>query len=288
MSLVFRFPAEQDLALLRKVLWHARIGHHYRQEGREQWIVLVDDGQAEQAKSVIARWMEGDRFDTLPEVSAAPGAGRQIGMALKAVPITALLVVAALLVFGMQWLLPTPTLLAMVIVPESLSANGLGSLQDTLSSGQWWRLLSPVLLHFGPMHLAFNLIWIWVFGRQVEVIDGGWRWLMFVILWGIMSNLAQYATGTVLFGGLSGVVYALMGYVWWNARRNARYGYQMPPWLLGLSVFWMVLGLVPLPDAWGWPQMGNGAHAGGLAIGLLTAMACQRGRWRQIRVEEGA
>lgn len=283
MSLVFRFPAEQELALLRKVLWQVHIAHYYRQEDHEQWIILADDAQAEQAKSIVSRWLEGDQFDTPLETSSAPSTARQVITALQRVPMTALVVVAAVMVFLLQsvWGMQVESLLAIVPITSIEGQWWAGALvQDTLLSGQWWRLLTPVFMHFGMMHLTFNLVWIWVFGRQVEWIDGAWRWLAFIVLWGVVSNVTQYACGSAWFGGLSGIVYGVMGYVWWNARYNARSGYQIPPWLLSLSLVWVLLGMLPIPESWGWPQMGNGAHLGGLVIGVITALVCQRGQWR--------
>lgn len=283
MSLVLRFPAEQELSLLRKVLWQAHIGHHYRQEHHEQWIILADDAQVEQAKMIVTRWLEDDHFETPVDMPSAPSTLRQILMALYGVPTTALLVVLTVGIFLLQslWGMQVESWLSIVPLAFIKGQWWAGTLvPDTLLTGQWWRLITPIFMHFGVMHLTFNLVWIWVFGRQVEWIDGAWRWLLFTLLWGIVSNLVQYACGSPWFGGLSGVVYGLMGYVWWNARYRPKNGYQMPPWLLGISLVWIVLGMLPIPASWGWPQMGNGAHLGGLIMGIVTAWGCRHGRWR--------
>ena len=94
-------------------------------------------------------------------------------------------------------------------------------------------------MHFGVLHLVFNLLWLWVFGRQIEAIDGGWRFALVVVLSGVAANLAQYATGSVLFGGLSGIDFAVIGYVFIAARRRPALGYQMQR---SLMIFMLISG----------------------------------------------
>jgi GlpG protein len=80
--------------------------------------------------------------------------------------------------------------------------------------GQWWRLVSPMLLHFGILHLAMNGMWYWELGgasncaRAMDLLG-------LTLLFSLVSNLAQHFTsGPSLFGGLSGVLYGLLGHCW--------------------------------------------------------------------------
>src|SRR6056300_912827 len=78
---------------------------------------------------------------------------------------------------------------------------------------EWWRLITPMFIHFSLTHLAFNCLWVYVIGSKIELIDGYFTFINLVIFSSIISNLAQhYFGGSALFGGLSGVIYGLLGY----------------------------------------------------------------------------
>jgi len=150
-------------------------------------------------------------------------------------------------------------------------ANGglaFGNLGDALASGQLWRLLSPAFLHFGWMHLIFNMLWLWYFGRQVEARRGSRRMLTLLLFAGLGANLAQYATGTVLFGGMSGVDFALLAYVWLMSWRAPRSGFFVPQMLVVFMLGWLVFAMTDMAAMVGFGNVANEAHLGGLVVGL--------------------
>ncbi len=139
--------------------------------------------------------------------------------------------------------------------------------------GQVWRLITPIFIHFSLSHILSNLLWWWYFGGKVEQRIGKTPLLTLLIAGGILPNLVQYWLSGPNFGGLSGVVYALLAYVWVVSRKRPGYGIVMPPALIVISVAWIVLGfsgLLPLP-------IGNGAHLAGFVVGLIQGLAdCRR------------
>ena len=76
-----------------------------------------------------------------------------------------------------------------------------------LEESEWWRLISPIFMHFSIAHLAFNCLWIYVLGEKIEMIDGRITFVLIVIISSILSNFFQYySQGPHLFGALSGVI----------------------------------------------------------------------------------
>ena len=85
--------------------------------------------------------------------------------------------------------------------------------QTFLIDNQWWRLISPMFIHFSFAHLAFNCLWVYILGEKIEKINGSIIFILLVLISSIASNLSQfYWTSSNLFGGLSGVIYGLLGF----------------------------------------------------------------------------
>jgi membrane associated rhomboid family serine protease len=84
-----------------------------------------------------------------------------------------------------------------------------------------WRSFSPALLHFGAVHLVFNSLWLWHFGRMIESRQSSLLYFVVLLFLAFASNMAQYLWSlSANFGGLSGVVYGLLGYIWmWQTVR---------------------------------------------------------------------
>jgi len=146
----------------------------------------------------------------------------------------------------------------------------MAALSESLASGQVWRLISPDFLHFSWSHLIFNSVMLWFLGSQVEWFDGRARMVVLFLVTSLLSNGLQYAVSGPLFGGLSGVVYGVLGYCWLGQQRMPRF--QFPPALVVFAVVWMVIGFTPLPEWLGIGRMANEAHLGGFVAGLAMAL----------------
>ncbi|RBW50282.1 rhomboid family intramembrane serine protease [Marinobacter sp. F3R11] len=148
-------------------------------------------------------------------------------------------------------------------------AARIDALSATLASGQVWRLFTPDFLHFSWTHIIFNAVMLWFLGSQVEWFDGRGRLIVLFIITSLFSNGLQYMISGPLFGGLSGVVYGILGYCWLSQRTLPRF--QFPPALVTFAVVWMVIGFTPLPAMLGLGSMANEAHLGGFVAGLALA-----------------
>ena len=147
------------------------------------------------------------------------------------------------------------------------------SVAATYARGEYWRLLTPVFLHFGVLHLAFNMLWLWELGRRIERARGHLTLLALLVLTGAGGNIAQYLfDGGVMFGGMSGVIYGLLGYAWvWN-RVSGAPGLVLPPGLMAVMLGWLLLCMSGLVEAIGFGAIANAAHGAGLVLGALLGL----------------
>lgn len=132
--------------------------------------------------------------------------------------------------------------------------------------GQIWRLFTPVFLHFSVLHLVFNLAWWWYLGGRTEQRYGVIKLAIVLISGALIPNVLQAMVSGSLFGGMSGVTYALLGYLWLRERNS-----EDPSQITvsnGLFIFmlvWLVLGFTNLLGF----NTANLAHLGGLLVGLI-------------------
>lgn len=147
-------------------------------------------------------------------------------------------------------------------------------LTDVLN-GQAWRLVTPAFLHFSPLHILFNCWWVMVLGTAIERLRGSWKLLLMIVGAAVLSNLVEYEymerlhaapmlpTRFYTFGGLSGVNYALFGYVWMMGELHPDEGLRIDSRNTVIMLGWLVLCFT---GALG--PIANAAHLGGLAVGM--------------------
>lgn len=199
------------------------------------------------------RWRGGD---------AAPGIG----------PVTLFLVVGSVLValysdFGDP---ATMTIQNLSVEPWT-SGEFLGRVRD----GEVWRLVTPMLIHFGVVHLLFNMMWTWQLGRQIEHNHGSLTLIWLVLLSEVPGGLGQYLATGPSYGGMSGVVYGLFGFVWMQARYAPARGYRLDDRAVVLMMVWFVACATGMLG-----PIANVAHAGGLVAGLLAGVPVYIGHLR--------
>ena len=148
------------------------------------------------------------------------------------------------------------------------------SLETTyMQNNEWWRLITPMFIHFSLTHLVFNCLWIYVLGSKIEQIDGHITFINLVIFSSIISNLAQHFFGeSALFGGLSGVIYGLLGYCMIIEIDTKQERYDLPPALYLFMLIWLILGFLGILNLFGFGNVANYAHLGGLISGIIFAM----------------
>lgn len=180
------------------------------------------------------------------------------------IPTRGRLPVVTVTLIALSVLASLPTLLGggQTVLAPLLIANGPG-FSDILG-GEVWRLITPIFVHFGFLHILFNMMWLWDLGGAIEMTKGRLILAMLVAGSGIASNVAQYAiTGSPMFGGMSGVVYALLGYVWMQSRFNRTFPIALHQSTVMMMLAWYVLCWTGLLG-----PIANWAHTAGLLIGV--------------------
>lgn len=193
-----------------------------------------------------------------PVVVGVPAAERAglIGTPLA----LALIVLAVVVAVYTQFQTDSPYLGQLQILDTS-RVGGLGLAE--IRSGEVWRLFTPCFVHFSFLHLVFNMMWMYDLGRQIEASRGTLMLGFLFLVIGGTSNYAQYLADGPQFGGMSGVVFGLFGYVLLMARFAPSAGMVM---INSNAIFVLVWFVVCLTGAVG--PIANWAHGVGLLVGV--------------------
>jgi GlpG protein len=142
--------------------------------------------------------------------------------------------------------------------------------RDPIWDRQLWRLLTTVFPHLHPIHLAFNLIMFWRFGKVTEQWMGSLRFAGFFAATGVASSAAEVLAGSS-GAGLSGVVYALFGFMYALRHDQEFAAEQMTPNVVTTMVGWFFLCIaLTYADIL---AVGNYAHGAGAVVGWLFGQA---------------
>jgi GlpG protein len=142
---------------------------------------------------------------------------------------------------------------------------------DTQYIANWF---TPIFMHFDALHLIFNLMW-WVYLGNKIALNYGSRCLLLVTLTSaLLSNWMQYYLVGPNFGGMSGVVYALCGFVWLNGVRYPNQEKILPNAMIGMMLVWMAIGFADVL----YVSMANWAHLFGLLSGALLGYSWPRAK----------
>ena len=132
-----------------------------------------------------------------------------------------------------------------------------------IRQGEIWRLFTPIFLHFSIIHIFFNMLWLRDLGSMIEGRQSSWLLLLLVLVIAAVSNVAQYFFGGPYFGGMSGVVYGLFGYIWIRGKIDPGSGLIMDRRNASMMIIWLVLCFTGLVG-----PIANGAHGAGLLVGM--------------------
>jgi GlpG protein len=153
------------------------------------------------------------------------------------------------------------------------------SLFNEILHGQVWRLITPIFVHLSFLHILFNMLWFKDLGYLIEHNFGKNFLLVFVFVSGLFSNLLQYMVSGPQFGGMSGVLYAMLGFIWVHKKINQDFEYSLPRFDIGMMIGWFFVCLTGVLG-----PIANSAHGAGLVVGILAAVALNF-KWEKIRIQ---
>jgi len=287
---IVKVTLDTDLSTFSNWLSLKGVSHRIVEEGGEQVILMETDHVAPSIQQALSRYLEDSDFrselelQTKQLIQLRDGnkyrfQSAQIAQYPRATPRQAPVIFVLMFVSVVFALLSDfgqggPLLRNLLILdpfklPMDLStvSGRWDGLIEMLALGEVWRVVSPDFIHFNIMHISFNLLMLWVLGGQLEIQKGSLSFIALTIFVSIISNIAQLLDTSYLFGGMSGVVYGLVGYCWlWKFFQPKIF---FPSALMKFCVVWLILGYTPLTEWLGWGRMANAAHLYGLLAGLL-------------------
>lgn len=259
--------AALDLRPFVRYLQSRSIPHHITEESGNLVVWARSEYEAGQIADLFAHW-QADELDVPAGTDAAAAVPLFSGKsflqnllgAIWLAPVSMVLIAGCLLIALISNLGADPMAVRGLFFPD-LRQTGL--LDSPLV---FVRTLTPALLHFGAVHLVFNLLWLWYFGRMIEPVIGWWRTLGLVLLTAFAGNMAQYLwSGNGMFGGMSGVVYGLIGFIWLWQTLQPQSALRLPTAMIMVFLVALVLMGVLAPG-----MIATAAHAGGLLSGMAA------------------
>ncbi|WP_281646213.1 rhomboid family intramembrane serine protease [Parendozoicomonas sp. Alg238-R29] len=279
---VFDLPSEDDLLPFSAFLWKQSIPHRITEKRGRQVLWIEHPEHMSQVLSFYQEWKAGMLQLGKVKVSWKSSAGLVTGPLAnwKKMPATLLFMLCCLVVAVVTRLGGNETLVALFTMADYRIAGGYihyASLTAMLEQGQFWRLVSPIFLHFGIFHFLFNMLWLMDFGYRIESRHKTPFLILLVLGAGLISNIVQFVAmdGYPLFGGMSGVIYGLLGFCWIREKQEPGL-YGVPSGIYLFMLLWLVIGATGMLDIFGFGKIANAAHTGGLLSGVAAGWLFNR------------
>ncbi|WP_456279977.1 rhomboid family intramembrane serine protease [Bacillus sp. K7] len=170
------------------------------------------------------------------------------------------------------WLFFSLPIHSVVLWRDTVTGYNLG-----VANGEWWRLITPVLLHAGFTHLLFNSMSIFLFAPALERMLGKARFLLVYAGSGIIGNIGTYVTELLdyVHVGASGAIFGLFGvYLYMVVFRKELIGREHSKMILTLLAFAVLMSLIN-------SNINIMAHLFGLCGGFLLSFLCVQKKERR-------
>ncbi|ROS01310.1 GlpG protein [Sinobacterium caligoides] len=271
---------EEDIGALSRLLHSRGLAHWITEEAGRQVVYVQDQQHVEVVEQYYQAFQRGELTEAAARQPAAPRRQLNWRVMFTAVPVTLVTIILSILGALLVYLDPGQSHLHWLTFQDFFYDGRRLFFQpvtDSWLSGEYWRLLTPTFLHFGILHITFNVVWMWFFGHRIELLQGRSQLLILVMATALGANIAQYLMAPdTIFGGLSGVDAGLVGYVWvWSLLRKGE-DFTVPSSLIYMMVAYLVIAATGVVTLFSGTSVANAAHFGGLfsgmAVALLSAM----------------
>ena len=285
-------PSDINLAAFSRFLSSRGVRHRITEQGMNQVVWVPGEQERVFVHAAYSQYTSGElELDEAPVVRAQMKIIPRVLSAARSFPLTLSLIFINVLLFPVGMGLDDGAIDGLFERLMFLAIEGVNgeqyftNMSYTVEQGHWWRFITPMFIHFGWLHLVFNLLWVWEIGRKIELMNGAIVLFVVVIASSLSANVTQYLmSGPSLFGGMSGVVFGLLGHslIWSRLVPSKDMG--VPKGIYIFMLVYLVIGFTGVIDLLGLGTLANGAHLGGLiggvVIGGLTGLLARQGQAR--------
>jgi len=285
-------PSDINLAAFSRFLSSRGVVHRVTEQGMNQVVWVSGEQERVFVRSAYSQYTSGElELDEAPVVLGKIQIIPRVLSAVRRFPLTLSLIAINVLLFPVGMGLGDGTIdglferLMFLAVEEVNGEQYFTTMSYTVEHGQWWRFITPMFIHFSWLHIVFNLLWVWEIGRKIEFTNSAVVLFVAVIASSLAANVTQYLlSGPSLFGGMSGVVFGLLGHSLIWSRLVPWKDLGLPSGIYIFMLVYLVVGFTGVIDLLGLGSLANGAHLGGLIGGFATGgLAGLLARQRQAR-----
>lgn len=261
---------EQDLSRFSQYLWEQKVSHRIIENDGRQLLLVGSEADAIQVSVAYQAFLDGTaalptiKHETVPTEDG-------VVQRLFSTPVTLIFMLLSIAGYFIVALDADYSIVSQLTFFEfqRVGPRILFSFPET----EYWRMFTPIFLHFGVLHIVFNTLWLWDLGRRVELLQGTYSTVGLLLLMGMGSNLIQVIYSPVgVFGGMSGVIYGLLGYGWMWSWICPERSLQIPKPVIIFMLVWLVLCMFGFAKLLGAGEVANAAHAGGLIMGVILGI----------------
>ena len=260
----------EDILPLSAVLHQRGVPHRIYEEKGMQVLAVEHIDKIEEVNELYRAWRSGEfRIEIVKQKRVGISPNNAVW---RSAPLTMALIVLSICGFALVYFpFSSQWVSEFTFMPYSFRGTQIEFYQHV---GEYWRFITPAFLHFGWLHIVFNCLWLWDLGVRVERVMGSVNMLLLFLVIALVSNAAQFIYGgPSVFGGMSGVVYGLLGFSWAGSLCQPNWQIRPPNPVMIFMVGWLILCVLGVVEVLAFGAVANAAHVGGLVVGVCLGAA---------------